>query len=48
MTEHALPEVTHKDVYITRSFNAPVAVVWRFWTEPELLAQWFGPHGITI
>ena len=32
------------DVYITRAFNAPSDVVWKFLTEPELLAQWFGPH----
>ena len=47
MTDH-IPAVTDRDVYITRSFDAPVAVVWKFWTEPELLARWFGPHGITI
>ncbi|MGX5680008.1 SRPBCC family protein [Schumannella luteola] len=48
MTEHVLPEVTDRDVYITRSFTAPVAVVWKFWTDPELLAQWFGPHGVSV
>lgn len=47
MAEHVLPEVTDHDVYITRTFAAPVAVVWKFWTDPDLLAQWFGPHGIT-
>ena len=47
MTDY-IPAVTDRDVYITRSFNAPIDVVWKFWTEPDLLAQWFGPHGITI
>ena len=47
MTDY-IPAATDRDVYITRSFAAPVAVVWKFWTEPELLAQWFGPHGIQI
>jgi len=37
------PEVTDRDVYITRSFDAPRELVWKFWTEPEHLAQWFGP-----
>jgi uncharacterized protein YndB with AHSA1/START domain len=41
-----LPAVTDRDVYITRSFAAPRATVWRFWTQPELLTQWFGPAGI--
>ena len=41
-----LPAVTERDVYITRSFAAPRATVWKFWTEPERLAQWFGPAGV--
>lgn len=40
-----LPAVTDRDVYITRSFAAPRATVWKFWTEPERLAHWFGPDG---
>ena len=44
MTE--LPAVTDRDVYITRSFAAPRDVVWKFWTEPERLAEWFGPAGV--
>ena len=40
------PTVTDRDVYITRSFAAPRATVWKFWTEPERLAEWFGPAGI--
>jgi len=42
-TVPAIPEVTESDAYITRAFNAPIDVVWKFWTEPEGLAQWFGP-----
>ena len=41
-----LPAVTDRDVYITRSFAAPRATVWKFWTEPERLAEWFGPTGV--
>jgi uncharacterized protein YndB with AHSA1/START domain len=32
---------------ITREFGAPRALVWRAWTDPELLSQWFGPKGVT-
>lgn len=39
--------VAENDVYITRAFAAPRALVWRFWTEPALLAQWFGPDGFS-
>lgn len=28
---------------LERTFEAPVANVWRCWTEPELLKQWFCP-----
>ena len=48
MPEYALPEVTDRDVHITRSFAAPIQLVWDFWTKPELLAQWFGPHGVSV
>ena len=47
MTDY-IPAVTDRDVYITRSFAAPRDIVWKFWTEPDLIAQWFGPHGIAI
>lgn len=30
-------------VTIERSFDAPVDLVWKAWTEPELLDQWWGP-----
>ena len=48
MPEYAIPATTDRDVHITRSFAAPIQLVWDFWTKPELLAQWFGPHGITV
>lgn len=28
---------------VTRTFDAPVAIVWRTWTEAELLDQWWAP-----
>ena len=31
----------------SRSFAAPRATVWKFWTEPACLAEWFGPTGDT-
>ena len=30
---------------ISRSFNAPLDRVWKAWTEPEQMAQWWGPKG---
>lgn len=31
-----------------RTYTAPITDVWRAWTEPELLRQWWGPEKTTI
>lgn len=33
---------------ISRVFDAPRDLVWKAWTEPARLAQWWGPKGCTI
>jgi uncharacterized protein YndB with AHSA1/START domain len=30
---------------IERAFDAPRGLVWKAWTDPALLSQWFGPKG---
>lgn len=30
---------------LVRRFEAPPALVWRAWTEPQALRRWFGPDG---
>jgi uncharacterized protein YndB with AHSA1/START domain len=35
-------------VRIERSFDAPVALIWRMWTDPEHFKAWYGPQGATI
>jgi uncharacterized protein YndB with AHSA1/START domain len=35
-------------VVITRVFDAPRDLVWRAWTEPKHVAQWFGPKIFTV
>ena len=35
-------------VTVTRIFDAPRALVWKAWTDPKMMAQWFGPRGFTI
>jgi uncharacterized protein YndB with AHSA1/START domain len=32
----------------TRTFKAPIALVWRMWTEPEHLVAWWGPDGFSV
>jgi uncharacterized protein YndB with AHSA1/START domain len=37
-----------RSVTITRVFKAPRDLVWRAWTDTEMLKQWFGPEHFTI
>jgi uncharacterized protein YndB with AHSA1/START domain len=32
---------------ITRIFDAPRALVWKAWTDPKYVMQWWGPKGFT-
>ena len=36
---------TAQQIEITRRYDAPCELVWRAWTEPEQLVQWWGPPG---
>ena len=36
-----------KDLTITRMLNAPRELVFKAWTDPAQLAQWWGPRGFT-
>lgn len=47
-TMDAASESTEQPFLITRSFDAPRALVWKAWSEPERLARWWGPKGCTI
>lgn len=36
-----------RDLVVTRVFDAPVADVWRAWSDPEHVMRWWGPTGFT-
>jgi len=36
------------EIRITRIYDAPVRAVWDAWTDPEQVAQWWGPRGFTL
>jgi uncharacterized protein YndB with AHSA1/START domain len=40
-------DTSAREFVITRLIKAPREVVFEAWTEPEQLAQWWGPHGFT-
>lgn len=33
---------------IKKTFDAPVELVWEAWTQPEHIAKWWAPKGMTI
>lgn len=35
----------NNELVITRTFNAPRALVWQAWTDPKHIMQWWGPAG---
>ena len=47
MTQPANSSVAQREVVLTRVFDAPRALVYKAWTDPRQLAQWWGPTGFT-
>ena len=41
-------KASSKEFVITRVFDAPWELVFKAWTEPERIAKWFGPKGVTV
>ena len=37
-----------KELTFERSYPAPVATVWRAWTDAEMLRQWWGPEKTSV
>ena len=40
-------EPTRRELVLTRVFEAPRSLVFKVWTEPNHVAQWWGPKGFT-
>jgi len=40
-----LNDTADRSIGVSRLLNAPVEVVWMAWTQPEAIAQWWGPDG---
>lgn len=39
--------ITDREIAISRLLDAPRELVYRVWTQPEHIAQWWGPNGFT-
>ncbi|MEY7852212.1 SRPBCC domain-containing protein [Natrarchaeobius sp. A-rgal3] len=48
MTEDTTFDPSQYDTTITRTFDAPRETVWAAWTDPEQVAEWWGPEGFTV
>ena len=36
-----------REILVTRTFDAPRELVWKAWTDPKHIADWWGPIGFT-
>ena len=45
MSENTVSEVER--MVVTRVFDAPRELVWKAWTDPKYVMQWWGPKGFT-
>jgi uncharacterized protein YndB with AHSA1/START domain len=40
-------DVANRELRITKTLKAPVEWVWKVWTTPEHIVNWWGPNGFT-
>ena len=45
--ENTQSNTADRELSVSRTINAPVALVWEVWTQPEHIANWWGPNGFT-
>ncbi len=38
--------LNNRTLTIEKTFNAPLKLVWEAWSQPEHIAQWWGPKGM--
>jgi uncharacterized protein YndB with AHSA1/START domain len=46
--EQATAAADTQEFFVTRTFDAPRALVWSAWTSADALGKWWGPKGATI
>ena len=44
MTKNTVSEI--KRTVVTRVFDAPRELVWKAWTDPKYIMQWWGTEGL--
>ena len=41
-----MSDLNNRTLTIEKTFDAPIELVWEAWTQPEHIAQWWGPKGM--
>lgn len=42
-----MEQTENRELRISRTFKAPIELMWEVWTKPEHIANWWGPTGFT-
>lgn len=42
-----MEDISKRSLNITRLLNAPIDLVWKVWSTPDLIKIWWGPDGFT-
>jgi uncharacterized protein YndB with AHSA1/START domain len=45
--ENRKSDTKDREIFLSRTLNAPVELVWEMWTDPEHIENWWGPNGFT-
>ncbi|HKN01316.1 MAG TPA: SRPBCC family protein [Candidatus Binataceae bacterium] len=40
--------MSDREIVVTRIFDAPRSLVFKMWTDPKHITQWWGPNGFSI
>lgn len=40
-------DTSNRELIVSATLHAPIALVWQVWTEPGHIANWWGPNGFT-
>ena len=45
--QNAESNTAEREIRISGLLNAPVSLVWKVWTDPDHIKNWWGPNGFT-
>jgi len=44
LKDYEMTTPTDTTIKVTKKFDAPKEMIWKIWTDPELIPQWWGPR----